>query len=213
MVDGVAQTRVPTVFEDPTAVAVSDLYAGALVRAFTGDRGDAIVEEFGEFVSNVYEKVGELRNVLTSGMVNRDAKIALLDRMFTHSASPEFLNFLKVLARHDRFGLLPRILRRVIRRREEESGRRRIQVTSAFPLNQDQLNHITAGLASSLPFTPIVEVSVDPSMLGGLKIRVGDTIHDASLRARLARLRERLHQRSLHEIQSGRDRFSTPAGD
>jgi F-type H+-transporting ATPase subunit delta len=49
--------------------------------------------------------------------------------------------------------------------------------------------------------------------LGGIVIRVGDTIYDSSLALRIKQLRERLRQRSLHEIQSGRDRFGHPEGD
>ena len=63
-------------------------------------------------------------------------------------------------------------------------------------------------LASVLAAQPVVESVVDPKVLGGLRIRVGDTVYDGSLRARLKQLRHRVRERSLHEIQSGRDRFS-----
>jgi F0F1-type ATP synthase delta subunit len=49
---------------------------------------------------------------------------------------------------------------------------------------------------------------LDPALLGGLVIRVGDTVFDGSVRTRLRRIREQLLQRSTHEIQSRRDQFS-----
>jgi F-type H+-transporting ATPase subunit delta len=57
-------------------------------------------------------------------------------------------------------------------------------------------------------FEPILETRLDTSLLGGVIIRIGDTVYDSSLRTRMKQLHERLRERSLHEIQVGRDRFS-----
>ena len=54
---------------------------------------------------------------------------------------------------------------------------------------------------------------VDESLIGGLVIQVGDTVYDSSLRTRIKTLAGRLTERTLNEIQSGRDRFSHPEGD
>ena len=60
---------------------------------------------------------------------------------------------------------------------------------------------------------PILESAVDPDLLGGLVVQVGDWLYDASVRTQLETLRNQLITRSSHEIQSGRDRFSSPVGD
>jgi probable F420-dependent oxidoreductase len=62
-------------------------------------------------------------------------------------------------------------------------------------------------------FDAILETSQDPELIGGMVIQVGDTVYDASLKTRISQLRDRLRQRSLNEVQSGRDRFSHPEGD
>ena len=54
---------------------------------------------------------------------------------------------------------------------------------------------------------PVLHTRVDPDLLGGLVVRVGDWLYDASVRTRLADIRDQVIQRSSHEIQSGRDRF------
>ena len=54
---------------------------------------------------------------------------------------------------------------------------------------------------------------VDEALIGGLVLRVGDTIFDGSVATRLARVREQMITRSVHEIQSRRDRFSSPEGN
>ena len=67
----------------------------------------------------------------------------------------------------------------------------------------------STGQLLSVPVGPaVIGRVVDPDILGGLRIRVGDTVYDGSLRARLTQLRHRVRERSLHEIQSGRNRFS-----
>ena len=92
-------------------------------------------------------------------------------------------------------------------------GRKSVQVTSSQPLDHEALESIRVKLDSAFPFTPILETRVDSSLIGGLVIQVDNTVYDSSLRTRIRQLRDRMRERSLHEIQSGRDRFSHPAGD
>ena len=123
------------------------------------------------------------------------------------------MNFLRVLAKHDRLDLLPIIAEEAQLEFEKVTGRGRVQVTSAKPLSDEQLNNIIQSLKSKLSFDPIVEPRVDPTVLGGLVIQIGNVIHDGSIKTQIKSLRGRLQQRSLHEIQSGRDRFSSPEGN
>ncbi len=59
--------------------------------------------------------------------------------------------------------------------------------------------------------TPVITLEVDPALIGGLVVQVGDAVYDASVRNRLERLRGRLIERKTHEIQSRRDHFSYSA--
>jgi F-type H+-transporting ATPase subunit delta len=56
--------------------------------------------------------------------------------------------------------------------------------------------------------TAILKLEVDPSLIGGLIVQVGDDVFDASIRNRLEQLRQRLIEGKTHEIQSRRDHFS-----
>ena len=95
----------------------------------------------------------------------------------------------------------------------QRGGRKSVQVTTSHALEPEALESIRATLDAAFPFTPILETRVDSSLIGGLVIQVDNTVYDSSLRTRMRQLRARLRERSLHEIQSGRDRFSHPAGD
>ena len=207
--------RITSVLEDPSSRAVARTYADAFLQAAGGADGgaDGALGEFTSFHDDVLQSNPAFARLLTGSLANRDEKLAMIDRVVAPRASALFTNFLRVLARHDRLGLLPQILGESHVRRERELGQRRVTVTSAVPLDDARLAQVRARLDAALPFEPVVQPEVDPSLLGGLVIRIGDTVYDTSLRAKLRQLRTRLKAKATDEIQRGRDRFRTPEGN
>ena len=206
------KTRIASVVQDPSAQAVARVYADAFLDAAASVGVQDALEEFASFLDDVLALHPDFESLLT-GILGRDDKIAIINRVVEPLGSELFTNFLRVLARHERLDLLWLILNESRHKHEVRTGRERVQVTSAKTLSGEHLEKIRQCLDEALPFEPILETNVDPSLLGGLVIRVGDTVYDSSLRTRMKQLRQRLRQRSLHEIQSGRDRFSHPEGD
>ncbi len=204
------QPHIPSVLEDPGSGAVARMYAKAFVAAAQGVGVESALEEFDSFVTDVLDKQPEFYSVLCTPYGNRDHKLELIQRVIAPFGSPLFVNFLRVLARKGRLDLLPLIRKESRLRHEFLQGRRRVQVTSAIQMTDERLERLRGQLAAMLPFEPIIELKVDPTLMGGVVIRVGDTVYDSSVKTRMKQLRERLRQRSLHEIQSGRDRFSHP---
>jgi len=205
-------TRPPSVMEDPSAVAVARVYADAFLNA-AGDNAPAALEEFTSFVDDVLEQHPDFSTILTTGFLGRDDKIDLINRVVGPYGSELFTNMLRVLARHQRLDLLPLILRQSWIEHEHREGKRRVHVRTAVELSEETLSTIRNRLSERFPFDPVLIPAVDPSLLGGIVVQVGDTVFDSSLRNRMKQLRKQLRQRSLHEIQSGRDRFSHPEGD
>jgi F-type H+-transporting ATPase subunit delta len=128
-------------------------------------------------------------------------------------ASPVLLNFLRVAARHGRLRILRAIHRQAHALQERRQGRVRIQVTTATPLGSDLAARIAESLKRLVPGEPALETRVDPAVIGGVVVRVGDTVYDGSVANQLESLRRQIIDRSTHEIQSRRDRFRSPAGD
>ena len=58
-----------------------------------------------------------------------------------------------------------------------------------------------------------MEVKVDPELIGGAVVRIGDTVYDGSVAGQLERLESQMINRSVHEIQSRRDRFRHSGGN
>ncbi|TXT28584.1 MAG: F-type H+-transporting ATPase subunit delta [Planctomycetota bacterium] len=208
------QTRVRSVMDDPSVMQIARVYASAFLDAAKSTVGvDAALEEGQSFVDDVLSKNAEFERLLVSPMTNRDDKLKLIDRVVAGRGSDFFVNFLRVLARHDRLDILPAVLQAARIANERQSGRKRVSVRTAKPLSNESREAIVQRLKSAFAFDPILEAVIDPSLIGGMVIRVDDTIYDSSLRTRLKQLRSRLRERSLHEIQTGRNRFSHPEGD
>lgn len=201
------------IFADPRAEAIASTYADGFLDAAVARNEQNPLEEFASFLTDVVDRNPEFASLLYSGMIGRDDKLRLIERAVVPAASPFFGNFLRVLARHERLDLLPLILKEAQLKDEIRRGRRRVQVESARPLSDKAIDNVRRQLAAALPFEPILEPRTNPALLGGLVIRVGDTVYDSSLRGRLKQMRLQVRERSLHEIQSGRDRFSSPEGD
>jgi ATP synthase, F1 delta subunit len=206
-------TRPSHVLEDPSAQAVARVYASAFLNG-AAKAGEANpLEEITSFQDDVLAANPRFAELLSSNAVNQDEKIALIERTVQPYASSFFTNFLKVLARHDRLNLFPLILKEVWLEYEKRAGKQRVHIRSAVPLSESQLNSIKNRLQSALNSEPILIPAVDEALIGGLVIQVGDTVYDGSLRTRLNSLRQRLRKGYLHEIQSGRNRFSHPEGN
>jgi F-type H+-transporting ATPase subunit delta len=207
------RTRIPSVMEDPGAQSVAKVYTNAYLGSVGADGVPGALEELGSFVNDVLGANPELDRMLRTQQLNIDAKLQLIERVIVPRSSALFANFIRVVAHHDRLELIPLIHDLAVREAERRLGQRRVQVTSATELSSETLEAIRNSMATALSTQPILETRVDPSLLGGMTIRVGDTVYDGSLKTQVKQLRVRLRERCLNEIQRGRDRFSHQDGN
>lgn len=208
-----ANSAAAHVLADPSAKAVARVYAQAYLDAAKSAGVQQPLEDLTSFHDDVLVPNPEFARLLTSEVTSRDEKVGLIDRVVAPRAAQFFTNFLRVVARHERLDILPLILAEAWQEQERREGKRRVQITTPQPLSDAQLGQIRDRLKAALPYDPVLLMETDEALLGGMVIRVGDTIFDGSLRTRLKDLKVRLRERYLHEIQSGRDRFSSPEGN
>ncbi len=199
---------------DVSAQRVARVYAEALLNAADKQgQSDDVVEGLDSLIRDLFQAELQLEAFLTSSAVGRERKARLIDKVFENKASVLFVDFLKVLNQHERLNLLRPILAAAKELRDARAKRIRVQVRSAVPLANDQENRLRQQLREALKLDPVLQTAVDPELLGGVVVRVGDWLYDASVRARLESIRNQLIARSSHEIQSGRDRFSIASGN
>jgi len=141
--------------------------------------------------------------------VNRDHRERAIVRMLEHRVSPLLVDFMLLVNRNDRLHLLEPIILAYRRYYEEQSQHVRVKVRSAVPLTDDQQARLRKELLDTLtprPLEIILEPQLDPTLLGGLIVQVGDRIYDSSVRTRLESIRRKLLERSSNEIQRQRNR-------
>jgi F-type H+-transporting ATPase subunit delta len=140
-----------------------------------------------------YGESAELRTFLASPAVTIEAKHAVIEKLIARlGASKIIRNFLFVIADHRRTQLLPEIVitfQQVLRQRE---GVAEAEISSAVELSAAQKKEMAKTLASLTGKKIETKYSLDPALLGGAVVRIGDTIYDGSLRSRLNELRARL---------------------
>ncbi len=189
---------------------VAQTYAEALLNAAQKQgQAEAVLDDLEALVREVFRTDPGLEQFVGSGAIGRDRKAAVIRKVFEGRADPVFVNFLNVLNNHDRLGLLRPIAAAAHELQNERAGRVRVLVRSAVPLPDDQRDRLRQQLHDSLRKEPLLETRVDPDLLGGLVVRVGDWVYDASVRTQIESLRNQLIARSSYEIQSRRDRFSS----
>ena len=121
-----------------------------------------------------------------------DAQVASLVSDVAGTLSPEQMNFVSVLASNERLEVLPEIVTIYETLRNGHEGVLDAQVTSAYPLSEQQVADVVATLEAKYGRKVKVTVRVDADLIGGISIRIGDEVMDASVRGKLAQLADAL---------------------
>lgn len=176
--------------------AVSDVYASALF-AMAQQQGIVLPVrgELEELVA-LAGRDAAFAAFLSSTSLDAERRAASLERMFRGSVSDVLLNTVLVMNRNGRSALLPHLLRRYVVRMEEAAGEVEVYVRSAVELDASQRDAITVTAASVSGRRPVVEYTVDPELIGGLVVEIGEVRYDHSVRRHLRVLHERLLDRS-----------------
>jgi F-type H+-transporting ATPase subunit delta len=97
-------------------------------------------------------------------------------------------NFVKVLAENDRLSVLPEIGAQFENLKAKAEGTLEATITSAQELTQAQIDDLVAGLKAKFNRAVNVEIAVDPELIGGAVIAIGDQVIDGSVKGRLQRM-------------------------
>jgi F-type H+-transporting ATPase subunit delta len=153
---------------------------------------------WGAMITDVAAAVGReptLRRFLESPRVSATEKNAVLAKAFQDRLPRLLVRFLQLLVHNRRQMLIPQIAREYMSLLDEVEGRVHAEVTVAHAPGADEERALAAQLSRAIGKTVVPHLTVDPSILGGIVVRYGDTLMDGSVRRRLATLRQRLGAR------------------
>jgi F-type H+-transporting ATPase subunit delta len=178
---------------------VSRVYAEALIElAESQGQLDAVAEEAEQLAQLIRDEPGTMR-LFAHPTLGREKKQKILHQAFDGKVSDLMFRFLQVVNQKDRLAELPSILSAVQSRMAERRGELKVVVTVAQPLSEDVADRVASGIGSSTGKQVKLEQHVDESLIGGLTVRVGDRLIDASVARQLQKIEQQL-------ITAGRSR-------
>jgi F-type H+-transporting ATPase subunit delta len=170
---------------------IAQVYSRALFEvALESDKLDEIRDQLGEFADAVHEN-RDLAIFFFSPYFSTQEKKDGLQRA-VEDADETLVNFLELLVEKHRMPAIFRIRRQFDERWQQENRLLPVQVTSAIELDEATVKEIGDAIGKQTDRRIDLSSEVDPDILGGIVLRVGNSILDASIRSRLERLRKQV---------------------
>jgi F-type H+-transporting ATPase subunit delta len=161
---------------------------------------------------DVFPKVPSLKLALSSPRVPLAEKEAVLEKAFGAASNarmtPQLLTFLKVVARHGRLAYVNEIARAAVKLLDKLRNRLEVIVRVASPISAEDLSLLQSRLSTKLKADVRIVVEVRPELIGGIVIKVGDTLYDASVTSQLARMRTETIAKTVEAIRTQSARFA-----
>jgi F-type H+-transporting ATPase subunit delta len=173
----------------------SQAYAAALFTVANAEGQLASVADELFAVARAVEASDELRDALGDPHLPAERRQAIVEDLLGGRASDITLGLVSMVVGAGRGRDLPEIVDELLELTAEERGRQVAEVRSAIPLTDEQQERLAVALREATGREVEIRVTVDPSVVGGLVVRVGDQVIDGSVRHRLAQLRESLSVR------------------
>jgi len=169
---------------------------------------DRVVEELEALVTDVLDKLPVLEEAMRTPRLTHEERLPIIDKAFGGRISATLLTFLKVVSRHGRLDCLRAIARAARKQLDTARGRVEVHIESAAPLSNPLRERIKSRLSQLLGREVILKTSLNDDLLGGLMVRVGDTVYDASLAARLKRMEAVTLDHTKQTLRESLSRFA-----
>jgi F-type H+-transporting ATPase subunit delta len=168
-------------------------YAQGLAQAVADEREyESVGAEIRAFLG-LFDSREDLRKALVSPFVNARKRLSVLERVLASlGTGPKASRFLTLLLHHKRLDLLSAVVEALPEAWGDRHGVVTYEVTSAIPLTDAQKARLAKGLEASEKKPVRLVVRTDPSIVGGLAVRKGHIVYDASVEGQLAAIQERL---------------------
>ncbi len=167
---------------------VASRYAKSLID-LAQEQGnlEAVKQDMEQFVAVMYANK-ELQAVLKNPIMKQDKKRNILDALFEQKIHPSITAFFHIMVRKGRAGILYATAREFIREYNEVKRIVHATVVSAVALSANNLDALRKVIAGEINAEVVLRNNVDPSLIGGFVVNVGDKQIDASIAGKLKKL-------------------------
>ncbi len=174
------------------AKLVSKTYAKALFElAVEGQMVDQILAEY-EFVKDSFDEFPEFLEIVKSPKIQVDEKIKILEETFGEKVSDTLINFFKILVDKKRSNVIRDVYDDFNVFVNEEKGLVVARVESVIPLEANEIEALEAKLSKVTGKTVTIDNVINPDIMGGLVVKVGDKVVDGSVKHKLENLKHEL---------------------
>jgi F-type H+-transporting ATPase subunit delta len=171
-------------------------YATAMYAVANGEGQLALVGNELFALARAIEGNDALRDALGDAHLPAERRQQIIEELLGSRASDVTIGLASLVVAAGRGRELPDIVDALLEMSATQEGRQVAEVRSAIDLSEDQQTRLAEALKSATGAEVDVRVVVDPNVVGGLVVRVGDQVIDGSVRHRLAQLRESLSARN-----------------
>jgi F-type H+-transporting ATPase subunit delta len=171
---------------------VARVYASALVEIGKDKNNLSQLEEELDFVQRILSEDKELLNYFKAPRISKEDKKKLIDKVFSGKLSDEMKNFIKVLIDKDRQLIITDINEYFINLIDNMKNRLRVKLITSIKLEDSFIEKIKTALKEKFKKEIILDTIINSSILGGIIIKVGDSVIDGSLSKDIRNIRGKL---------------------
>ena len=192
---------------DEQQLAVAGVYARALLAlAVERDEADEVEGELAE-LARFLAAHPEIESYLTSPLVDEESRAVALEKAFRARANELVVNTLQVMNSKGRLGLLRALAEAYRLENEHRRGEVDVEVTTAIELSDDLRQRIAVAASRFAGRRARLIERVEPELLGGLVLQIGDRKMDGSLAHRIHAAQAGLFERASQELQGEKSYF------
>jgi F-type H+-transporting ATPase subunit delta len=176
--------------QNSVLVQIARPYAQALFDLAKSENAVDAVEQGLQSIARLSGESPDFARFLASPVISADEKAVAIDRIIADSKPHQIVaNLLRVVARNGRLFALPAVIKAYRELSATARGEVTADVTSATPLSSAQLQNLADTLKARVGKTVTLNEHVDPSLIGGLVVKVGSQMIDSSLKTKLSAMK------------------------
>jgi F-type H+-transporting ATPase subunit delta len=168
-------------------------YAEALFSVVKAEGDIERIEDELYRFGKLLESNHELKQALTEPAIELSERIKIIEELLSDKVSPHTLGLITFVIAQNRGRQLPQILEELSELAAEARASVVAEVRSATPLNDKQVAELAKALSKATSKKVEVKAIIDPSIIGGIVAKVGDTVIDGSVKRRLEQLKEQVN--------------------
>jgi F-type H+-transporting ATPase subunit delta len=166
-------------------------YAEALASSASKEEMSKWSEQLGVFAQMATHS--ELASLANNPNVSQDQMAEILLAGLKDEVSPAIKSFIQLVTMNHRIAVLPEIAKQFEEIKNSLEGSAEILITSAFPMSEDETKNLISTISKRFGNKSLKPtVTIDPELIGGVRVQVGDEVLDTSVKSRLEALRATL---------------------